>query len=53
MYLFLVYFIQSNIDSSHSGDASGTGSLRTEVYSALAQRVVMALLIPVGLHLSL
>lgn len=34
-------------------DPSGTGSLRTEVYSALAQRVVMALLIPVGLHLSL
>ncbi|XP_064154909.1 sushi, von Willebrand factor type A, EGF and pentraxin domain-containing protein 1-like [Anguilla rostrata] len=35
------------------GDTSGTGSSRTEVYSALAQRVVMALLIPVGLHLSL
>ncbi|XP_035239332.1 membrane cofactor protein-like isoform X2 [Anguilla anguilla] len=34
-------------------DASGTGSSHTEVYSALAQRVVMALLIPVGLHLSL
>ncbi|KAJ8265416.1 hypothetical protein COCON_G00145150 [Conger conger] len=33
--------------------ASCTGSFCTEVYSALVQRVVLALLIPVGLHLSL